>query len=178
MKKSAEGVVRSGQKLLVLLEKYKFVLLVILTGVVLLTLPDLGGSATAREQAAAMESDGLAFDLDGLERKLADTLSRVEGAGKVSVALTVKTSTRQVLAQDASTSQKEGETEESRSTVVVSQGSGREEAVPLQQIYPQFQGALVVCAGADDPGIRLAMVEAVSALTGVGSDKISICKGK
>ena len=172
MKKSAEGVVRSGQKLLVLLEKYKFVLLVILTGIVLLTLPDLGGSATAREQAAAMESDGLAFDLDGLERKLA------EGAGKVSVALTVKTSTRQVLAQDASTSQKEGETEESRSTVVVSRGSGREEAVPLQQIYPQFQGALVVCEGADDPGIRLAMVEAVSALTGLGSDKISICKGK
>ena len=170
MKKSAEGVVRSGQKLLVLLEKYKFVLLVILTGIVLLTLPDLGGSATAREQAAAMESAGLAFDLDGLERKLADTLSRVEGA--------VKTSTRQVLAQDASTSQKEGETEESRSTVVVSQGSGREEAVPLQQIYPQFQGALVVCEGADDPGIRLAMVEAVSALTGLGSDKISICKGK
>ena len=75
MKKSAEGVVRSGQKLLVLLEKYKFVLLVILTGIVLLTLPDLGGSATAREQAAAMESAGLAFDLDGLERKLADTLS-------------------------------------------------------------------------------------------------------
>ena len=31
MKKSAEGVVRSGQKLLVLLEKYNFVLLVILT---------------------------------------------------------------------------------------------------------------------------------------------------
>ena len=67
MKKSAEGVVRSGQKLLVLLEKYKFVLLVILTGVVLLTLPDLGGSATAREQAAAMESDGLAFDLAALD---------------------------------------------------------------------------------------------------------------
>ena len=96
----------------------------------------------------------------------------------VSVALTVKTSTRQVLAQNASTSQKEGETEESRSTVVVSQGSGREEAVPLQQIYPQFQGALVVCEGADDPSIRLAMAEAVSALTGLGSDKISICKGK
>ena len=46
MKKSAEGVVRSGQKLLVLLEKYKFVLLVILTGVVLLTLPDLDGAGT------------------------------------------------------------------------------------------------------------------------------------
>ena len=178
MKKSADGAVRSGQKLLALLEKYKFVLLVILVGIVLLTLPELGGSATAQEQAAAAESAGLAFDLDGLERKLADTLSRVEGAGKVSVALTVKTSTRQVLAQNASTSQKEGETEESRSTVVVSQGSGREEAVPLQQIYPQFQGALVVCEGADDPSIRLAMADAVSALTGLGSDKISICKGK
>ena len=168
-----------GQKLVAILERYKFVFVVILVGIALLILPDLGGGTAAEAgQAASGEAASLNFDLEALERKLSSTLSQVEGAGKVSVALTAKTSTRQVLAQDASTEQKEGELTESRSTVVVSKGSGREEAVPLQQIYPQFQGALVVCEGADNPNIRLAMVEAVSALTGLGSDKISICKGK
>ena len=61
---------------------------------------------------------------------------------------------------------------------MVSAGSGREEAVALQQVYPQFQGALVVCTGGDDPAVQLKLVEAVSALTGLGSDKISICKGR
>lgn len=178
MKKGTEGMARGGQKLVAILERYKLVLLVILVGVALLILPDLGGGAAADNQDAGGEAVTLNFDLEALERKLSSTLSQVEGAGKVSVALTAKTSTRQVLAQDASTEQKEGELTESRSTVVVSKGSGREEAVPLQQIYPQFQGALVVCEGADDPNIRLAMMESVSALTGLGSDKISICKGK
>lgn len=175
--KGTEVAAKSGKKLLEALEKYKFVLLVLLAGVLLLLLPSFGGGGTAAE-AGGTDPPELAFDLEGLERKLSDTLSQVEGAGKVSVVLTVKASTRQVLAQDIETSEKEGGTEESRSTVVVSQGTGKQGAVPLQQIYPQFQGALVVCPGGDDPSIRLQLVEAVSALTGLGSDKISICRGK
>ena len=43
--------------------------------------------------------------------------------------------------------------------------------------YPVFQGALVVCEGADQAQVRLAMTQAVSALTGLGTDRITICKG-
>ena len=115
---------------------------------------------------------------EDLERRMEAALSRVEGAGEVSVVLTLRSGTRQVLAQDISSARAGEEETEERTTVVVSAGSGREEAVALQQIYPQFQGALVVCAGGDDPAVQLKLVEAVSALTGLGSDKISICKGR
>ena len=117
-------------------------------------------------------------DLGALERRMEEALSRIEGAGEVSVVLTLRSGTRQVLAQDVSSARSQEDQEEDRTTVVVSAGSGREEAVALQQIYPQFQGALVVCAGGDDPAVQLKLVEAVSALTGLGSDKISICKGR
>ena len=40
------------------------------------------------------------------------------------------------------------------------------------------QGALVVAQGSDDPRVKLALSEGVSALTGLGADQISICKGK
>ena len=175
--KGTDVAAKSGKKLLGMLEKYKFVLLVLLAGVLLLLLP-VGGGGGGETAAGGTDPPELSFDLEGLEHKLSGTLSQVEGAGKVSVVLTVKASSRQVLAQDTDISQKDGSQEESRSTVVVSQGSGRQEAVPLQQIYPQFQGALVVCPGGDDPGVRLKLVEAVSALTGLGADKISICKAK
>ena len=55
---------------------------------------------------------------------------------------------------------------------------GTEETVTLQQISPQYQGALVVCSGGGNPSVRLQVVEAVSALTGLGADHISVCEGK
>ncbi|MFQ8983403.1 MAG: hypothetical protein ACLR6W_04145 [Evtepia sp.] len=53
-----------------------------------------------------------------------------------------------------------------------------QETVTVQEIYPRYQGALVVCPGGDDPEVRLQITEALSALTGLGADKISISEGK
>ena len=175
--KGAEAAVQAGRRLAGALEKYKFVLLVLLAGVLLLVLPLPGGGEAEEGRGAPVEA-GVDFDLEGLERRMEAALSQVEGAGEVSVGLTLRSGTRQVLAQDVSSARGQEEQSEERTTVVVSSGSGREEAVALQQVYPQFQGALVVCTGGEDPAVQLKMVEAVSALTGLGSDKISICKGK
>ena len=54
--------------------------------------------------------------------------------------------------------------------------SSASDVVPLQTVAPQFRGALVVCPGGDDPQVRLAVMEAVSAVTGLGSNHISVCK--
>ena len=109
-----------------------------------------------------------------LEEKLARTLSGIHGAGETEVMLTLKSGSRQVLAQDT---QSRGEGERSVSTVTLGRGSGSQEVVPLQTVAPQFRGALVVCAGGDDPGVRLQVIRAVSALTGLGSDCITVCQG-
>ena len=42
---------------------------------------------------------------------------------------------------------------------------------------PEKGVALVVCPGGGDPAVQLRLLEAVSALTGLGSDRISICEG-
>ena len=44
--------------------------------------------------------------------------------------------------------------------------------------YPVYRGAVVVCEGAGSPSVELAIVQAVSRLTGLGSDKISVIKMK
>lgn len=166
---------RLPQKAAELFQKYKYVLLVIAAGIVLLLLP-LGGEenpalgGTERQNENGEET----FRVEEMERRLEEALSRVDGAGEVTVVLTVKSGARQILAQDSSRSGEESST----STVVVSTGSGTEDAVVLQQVYPQYQGALVVCPGGGDPAVCLKLVDAVSALTGLGADKISICKSK
>lgn len=41
---------------------------------------------------------------------------------------------------------------------------------------PTYQGAIVVCQGADDPGVKLALVQAVASVTGLGTDQITVVK--
>lgn len=152
-------------------ERYKYILLVVLAGVVLLLLP--GGEQTGAEQAVTQTQD-VRFDLEEMERKLARALSRIQGAGEVTVVLTLKEGSRQVLARDTQIS----DDSQQATTVIVSQGSGVEQAVPLQSIYPIYQGALVVCTGGADARVKLELLEAVRALTGLSAEKISICKGQ
>lgn len=158
-----------------LLDRYKYVLLAIALGVILLLWP-------SGEREEPIPGGGMAaaesFDLAALEEKLAQTLSRVEGAGKVTVTLTLKNEMEQVLASNRSTSVTERGSSVEEETVLVSSGSGQgQTAVRLTQRWPTFQGALVVCEGGDDAEIRLLMTQAVSSLTGIGSDRITVCKG-
>lgn len=147
---------------------YKYVLAVIGLGVLLLLWP--AGEKDAREsELAGREED---FSVEELETQLEAILGRIDGAGEVSVMLTVRTGMQRVLAEDVTTRADE----QARETVVISTGSGKQEVVLLSQRYPTFQGALVVCSGGDDPEVKLLITQAVSALTGLNSGHISVQK--
>lgn len=162
-------------KLREILKQYKYVLIVIAAGVLLLIWPSSGKEASKSETGgrSAAEED---FSVDVLEERLCQVLSKVEGAGEVSVVLTVRNGVERVLAADKSAGQTEGSRDMEEETVIISGDSG-EEVVVLTQRYPTFQGALVVCPGGDDPQIRLQITQAVSVLTGLGADRITVCKG-
>ena len=163
-----------GKRIPGLLSKYRYVLLVILAGVLLLLLP--GGE---EKESVPTSGAGVTASLDTtaeLEHKLEQ--AQIEGAGEVTVVLSVEAGSKQIWAEDRKSEVDAQSRSEEESTVVLSRGSGSEEAVPVQQISPRFRGALVVCSGGGNPEVRLSLVEAVSALTGLGSDKISICNGK
>lgn len=163
------------------IDRYKYVGLVLLAGLILLLWPS-GKEKTVSETPppAPVENKEEDFSVAALEEKLSQTLSKIQGAGEVSVMLTVQGGSRRVLAQDSKeTREADGSYERQSETVVVSGGTGNGEGpVLLQQLYPRFQGAVVVSEGGGDASVRLKLMEAVSALTGLGTDKIAICKGK
>lgn len=152
--------------------RYRFVWLILLLGLILMLIP-------SGEKEAKPEADTempTAFDLSETEARLSEALSRMEGAGPVTVVLTVEDGPRRVLAENTDGGgDLSGATKE---TVVLARGSGQEETVTIQEVYPRYQGALLVCPGGDDPTVRLQLTQAMSALTGLGADKISISKGK
>lgn len=165
-----------GGRLGKLIGRYKWILLVIVAGLLLLALPSGNGKV---QKETKTSSAAERFDLAETEQKFAKALSEISGAGEVTVVLSVKTGARQLLAEDSTYKESEDGVEEKSTTVVLSKGSGVQEAVSLQDIYPQFQGALVISSGGGDPSVRLKLTEATAALTGLGADKISICnRGK
>ena len=153
MKEAWPALVRRWKEAL---GKYGYVLLVIGVGAALLLWP--GGG---EKETVLTEESGTYFDLEEFETKLEKALSRIEGAGEVSVVLTLASDGRQVLAQDRDT---DGGGGGSSTTVTVGRGGGTEEVVPLQTFTPDFRGALVICQGGGEAQVRLRLVEAVSAV--------------
>lgn len=159
------------------LGKYRYVLLVIAAGLVLLLWPTASKAAEGGEEAETAAPAAEAAQ--GLEEELAEILSRVEGVGQVQVLLTVDRGTETVLASDTTLSYS-GATAapddytRSTETVVLSGSDGG--VVVTQEVWPRYRGALVVCEGGGDPAVQLSVIQAVGALTGLGSDKISVVK--
>ena len=148
--------------------KNKYILCVLLLGLVLVLLPTgTSGTGQAEETAAAAGVlPAPAFSLEQEEARLREILGQIDGAGEVQVLLSLRSTAARELAET------DGE------PLVVSTGSGTQAPVELWYDYPEYQGAVVLCAGADDPQVKLHITDAVSAFTGLGSNKITVIKMK
>lgn len=148
-------------------KKYRFVFLVILAGVFLMALPE-------REEKPQTQAIPEEVREGTLEESLADILSLIEGAGKVRVLLTEAAGAETLFQTDSDMS-----TSDKRTETVLITGSDRDEEGLVRRVDPPvYQGAVVLCQGADSPAIRLAIVEAVADATGLRSDQISVLKMK
>ena len=170
------------QKIIEFLKKNKFVLLLIVIGVVLLLLPSSGSkseSTNEKQQEETMSDTEYAVSM---EKKLEELLSMVDGAGQVRVMLTLQSGCRTEYHSDVQTttdkSDDKEQTSEERKTVILSEGSAYDKAAVSAVEYPQFQGALVLCEGADRSAVKLNLIHAVSALTGLSSSQITVAKMK
>lgn len=151
------------------LKKYRHAWLILAVGLLLMLLPS-GQKKEPEPSAAEPEST--------MEERLSDILSQMDGVGKARVMLT-QSSGEEILYQTNENSSRTETTQNRQITVVTVTGSSREEAGLVRQINPPvYLGAIVVCQGAEDPVIRLAVVNAVSRVTGLGADRISVLKMK
>ena len=164
------------EKLISYVKKYRYVALVVLAGVVLMLLPSGKGEQQASSDQPVNVSE--AYSLAETEKRLEQLLGRIRGVGQVQVMLTLKSGSSLQLAENRSTSLRDTEDRQDRDVVTLNRGSGYEDVVVTEQTYPVYQGAVVVCQGAGDSGVHLAVIQAVSVLTGLGSDKITVVQWK
>ncbi len=155
------------------LKKYRYAILVLLMGLVLLTIP--GKKETQTVQTPAQQTVTQKTDLS---QELEKILGQIQGVGKVQVLLTQATGERYHYQTDEDIQTGEGSSTIRKDTVIITDADRNQSALITQVLPPKYQGAIIVCQGGLDPAVKLAVVEAVSKLTGLGADSISVLKMK
>lgn len=159
-------------KLTGLLQKYKFVVLILILGIVLMMIPvDKETSDTQNQTIQSIPEKTL-------NDELAEILSLIDGAGNVQVLLTVSAGEETVYQSDEDITV-DTDSSTSKIKTVIATNSDKAQVGLIKQINPpQYLGAVILCEGADSPAVRLAIIDAVSKITGLGANKISVLKMK
>lgn len=166
------------EKVAAFAKKYRLLLLLVVLGVVLLLLPS--GQTEQQELSVQTEvtDETDAEYVRALEARLSELLAQIEGVGQVNVLLTLQSGKQTHYKSDVTKHTDGTQSSLEEKTVILSRGSAYDEAAVTAVSYPKFQGALIVCQGADRAAVQLAIVGAVSSLTGLSSDKIAVVKMK
>lgn len=165
------------------LDRYKYVLLVCALGLLLTLWPQGKKEETAAADGTVQDAGFSAYvaDTGALEEQLADLLEQIDGVGRVQVLLTAKRGYEPAYVYNSSSRSDGGEgqtSNEEQSELVVVNRDGGEGPVIASVSGPEYQGAVIVCDGAESPQVRLELTEAVRSLTGISSDHIKISKMK
>ena len=156
-------------------QKYKYVLLIFLVGIIMLCLGSPRDAPKQYDNNTNIENTTSTFDLSSFEDSLEKQLSSINGAGEVSLLLSIEGTEETVYASNIreSTSSDSNNIYE-KDLSVLSDSSYGEEPVKVKSISPTFRGAVVLCEGAADVSVKYSITEAVSAACGLSMDKISV----
>lgn len=127
----------------------------------------LSNYSCAKTQTSA---DTAAEYVETLEKKLSTELSKIEGAGKVSVIISVSRGMVSELATETTvTTSAGGEKKEVSSPLLV---NGK--PVILGELYPEICGVVITAQGGDKLKVKMAILNAAQIFLNVDAKKIEI----
>lgn len=103
--------------------------------------------------------------VDKLEADVEALLERVDGAGVVSVLITLESNSENVYAYDSN--------DGSREYLTIGSGSS-ESTVLLRRMTPRLRGIAVVCSGGNDPIVQQKIISLLCALFDLPSTKVFV----
>lgn len=157
-----------GSKLISLFKKFRYPIVVLLVGFLLMMLSSRKDNALPNTQTTepVVQSD--------ITAQLKQILMQIDGVGNVELILSISAGEKTIYQTDENQTNGALRTE----TVIITD-SNRNQKPVITQVQPiTYRGAIIVCQGADNQQTKLVIVEAVSRLTGLGADCISVLKMK
>ena len=164
-------VIKNDKKILV-------ILILAVLGIVILIISEFAGVS---EKSDVTKSQNTSEEYaEVIEKKLSEIITSIDGAGKTKVMVTVETGEENVFAKEVKTSEendeKENRTDYEYEYVVIKNGTSSENGMLLKVIEPDIRGVAVVCSGGDNAAVKENIINTVSAVLDIKTNKISVCK--
>lgn len=159
---------KKENKLSSVLKKFKTEYLILIALAIVAVIIFMGGFQSS-ETVTTQES--VQSYVDGLEKKLESCLSKVKGAGKVEVIISVSSGMQTVFATEKTYQSSKGETVEG--PIIV---NGK--PIVTKEAYPEITGVVIVAEGAANLSVKVDLHDACRTFLSVSTEKIQILSMK
>lgn len=154
------------------ISNYKYVLLILAVGILLMLIP------TTKNAEKNVETP-VAADLEiTQEEKLETILGQIQGVGEVRVLLSTESTGETIYQTDTDITEGNGTENQRNDTVILTDADRNQSALIQSSSSPVYRGAVIVCQGGEQPSVKLAVTQAVIKATGLSADRICVLKMK
>ena len=144
----------------------------VIIGIFLLIVPQLPRKKSATDNKTRLERY-----VESTESRLESTLSKIEGAGKTKVFITVSDTFETVYASNASIDEGASGKSTEKQLAYPKSGSGSGDPVVVKELVPDIKGVLIVCEGGNRPDVRVEITSSASTALGISTNKIYVTGG-
>lgn len=165
---------------------YLFVALGLIAGLIMVLSGFLGGTKKENITNTDIRSNLSQTDtevyIEQQEQKLSDIISKIEGAGDVSVMITLDASYEYIYAEkknskviNSKNSGSDSYTEEKQSDMIFYNNVKSEESpLLIKELQPSIKGVAVICGSLSDAGVRLKIINLVSTVLNLPTNRIFV----
>jgi stage III sporulation protein AG len=154
------------------LSKYKYVLIILAVGLIFMLVPTEKKTNTQEVQTNIIQKDVSIND------ELCNILKCIDGAGDVRVMLTLSCGKETIYYESEDTDAADSGSSVRKNAVIITDSNRNQTGLIRYIGSEKYLGAIVVCEGADSAYVRECIIDAVSKVTGLRSDKIAVLKMK
>ena len=147
-------------------------------GILLILLSEISFTPSkSKENKVETEVASISYSdyVNELDDKLTELISSIDGVGKCKVMITLKNTTESVFAKNTQNNQSESSYSQNDEYVIYD-GENGNSPILLKEIFPQIEGVAVVCSGGDNIVIKEKIIQCVSSLFNIPSNRISVSK--
>lgn len=158
-------------------KKVKVIVAIGLVGIILIALSSLFQSNDKTKEVSDDSSVDYSNYSKETEQKLTDIISSISGVGECKVMITFETGSENVYATDSEQKNDENSTD-SKDEYVLYNSSNGEKALLIKEKYPTVKGVSVVCDGGDNVEVREEVINTVTSLFNISTNRVSVSKIK
>lgn len=153
--------------------KNKILIAAGIVGILLILLSEIS-TPSAKKETEVTKTDYTAY-VNELDEKLNSLISSIEGVGKCRVMITLKSTSESIYAKNIQNSQSDSSASQN-SEYVIYDGKDGDSPILLQENFPQIEGIAIVCSGGDNVAVKERVIQCVSSLFNISSNRISVSK--